>query len=47
MLSRHGRWFLPTMAAMLALAIGYAAYMDHSGVQSGTIGNVAPPYPVR
>jgi hypothetical protein len=46
-LSRHERWFLPTVAAMLALAIGYAVYMDVSGVQSGIIGNGAPPYPVR
>jgi hypothetical protein len=46
-LSRRGRWFLPTVVAMLALAIGYAVYMDVSGVQSGIIGNGAPPYPVQ
>ncbi|HEY0517512.1 MAG TPA: hypothetical protein VGD00_10355 [Solirubrobacteraceae bacterium] len=46
-LTRHPRWRAPVYAAMLALAVGYAIYMDHSGVQSGIIENGLPPYPVR
>jgi hypothetical protein len=46
-LSRRPGWRLPTYAAMLALAIGYAVYMDVSGVQTGIIDNGPPPYPVQ
>jgi hypothetical protein len=43
-LERHRRWRFPALAL---LALGYAIYMDHSGVQSGIIGNPPPPYPVQ
>jgi hypothetical protein len=46
-LQRHRRWWAPTLAALLALAVGYAVYMDRSGVQSGIVENPPPPYPVR
>jgi len=46
-LSRHPRWLRPVLAAFLLLAIGYAVYMDVSGVKSGIIDNPAPPYPVQ
>jgi hypothetical protein len=46
-LSRHPRWRLPTLLAMLALAVGYAIYMSASGVQNGIIDTGQPPYPVR
>jgi hypothetical protein len=46
-LERHPRWRAPVFAALLALALGYAVYMDHSGVQTGIIDNGSPPYPVR
>ena len=32
---------------LLVLALGYAAYMEHSGVKSGIIDNRPPPYPVQ
>jgi hypothetical protein len=46
-LERHRRWRFPVLAALALLALGYAIYMDHSGVQSGIIGNPPPPYPVQ
>jgi hypothetical protein len=46
-LERHRSWWTPTLAALLALAIGYAVYMDRSGVRTGIIENPPPPYPVR
>jgi hypothetical protein len=46
-LGRHPRWRWPTLAALAALALGYAVYMDVSGVRSGIIDNPPPPYPVR
>ncbi len=46
-LSRRPRWLAPVLAVFLLLAIGYAVYMDVSGVKSGIIENPAPPYPVR
>jgi hypothetical protein len=46
-LERRRRWWVPVMGAMLLLAIGYAVYMDVSGVKTGIIGNPPPPYPVR
>jgi hypothetical protein len=46
-LSRRPRWLWPVLAVLLALAVGYAVYMDVSGVQSGIVANPAPPYPVR
>jgi hypothetical protein len=35
------------VAAFAALNIGYAVYMDQSGVQSGIIEGPLPSYPVR
>jgi hypothetical protein len=46
-LTRHPRWRMPTLLAFAALILGYAIYMDRSGVQHGIIENPAPPYPVR
>lgn len=46
-LSRHPRWTMAVFAALLALAIGYAIYMNDSGVQTGIVDNPLPPYPVR
>jgi len=46
-LSRRPKWRLPTYGAIVALALGYAAYMTVSGVQTGIIQNGLPPYPVR
>jgi hypothetical protein len=46
-LERRPRWRLPVFCALAALALGYAVYMDVSGVQSGIVGNPPPPYPVR
>jgi len=46
-LTRHPRWRWPVFAAFALLAIGYALYMDVSGVRTGIIENPAPPYPVR
>jgi hypothetical protein len=46
-LTRHPRWTRPVLATLILLAIGYAVYMDVSGVKSGIIDNPPPPYPVR
>jgi len=46
-LTRYPRWRLPALLAFAALILGYAIYMDRSGVQHGIIGAPAPPYPVR
>lgn len=46
-LERHRRWTALVLAAFLALAIGYAVYMNASGVQTGIIDSPPPPYPVR
>jgi hypothetical protein len=46
-LERHRRWWLPALVAGLALVVGYAVYMDRSGVQHGIVENPLPPYPVR
>lgn len=46
-LARHPRWTRPVLAVLVLLAIGYAIYMDVSGVKSGIIDNPPPPYPVR
>jgi hypothetical protein len=46
-LTRNPRWAKLTFAAFLALAIGYAVYMDISGVRTGIIDAQPPPYPVR
>jgi hypothetical protein len=35
------------MIAFGALILGYAIYMDRSGVQHGIIDSPPPPYPVR
>lgn len=46
-LARHPRWRLATWVAFAALILGYAIYMDRSGVQHGIVQNPLPPYPVR
>jgi hypothetical protein len=46
-LERHRSWWTPVFGSFLALAIGYAIYMDHSGVRTGIIQNPPPPYPVK
>lgn len=46
-LSQRPRWRAPVLLGLLELAIGYAVYMDVSGVQTGIIDNPAPPYPVQ
>jgi hypothetical protein len=46
-LTRHSRWHLPALIAFGILILGYAIYMDRSGVQHGIIDNPPPPYPVR
>jgi hypothetical protein len=46
-LSRRPRWRWPVFAGFALLAVGYAVYMDVSGVKSGIIDNPLPPYPVQ
>jgi hypothetical protein len=46
-LARRPRWRLATWLAFAALVLGYAIYMDRSGVQHGIVENPLPPYPVR
>jgi hypothetical protein len=46
-LDRHPRLLVPTLAAWLAVIVGYAVYMHVEGVQSGLIDVGPPPYPVR
>ncbi|MGO9319962.1 MAG: hypothetical protein ACLQBY_04040 [Solirubrobacteraceae bacterium] len=46
-LGRRPSWTRPVLATFLLLAIGYAVYMDVSGVKSGIIDNPPPPYPVQ
>jgi hypothetical protein len=46
-LTRYPRWRIPALAAFALLILGYAIYMDRSGVQHGIIDNPPPPYPVR
>lgn len=46
-LTRYPRWRIPALIAFGALILGYAIYMDRSGVQHGIIDNPPPPYPVR
>jgi hypothetical protein len=46
-LARYPRWRAPALVAFAALILGYAIYMDRSGVQHGIIDAPAPPYPVR
>ncbi len=46
-LTRYPRWRVPALVAFAALIVGYAIYMDRSGVQHGIIDAPAPPYPVR
>jgi hypothetical protein len=44
-LRRHPRLLAPTLLAWLVLILGYAIYMNHSGVLHGIIENPPPPYP--
>jgi hypothetical protein len=46
-LSRHPRWRIPALIAFAVLILGYAIYMDRSGVQHGIIDNPPAPYPIR
>lgn len=46
-LSGRRRWWAPTLVCFLALVVGYAVYMDVSGVRTGIVENPPPPYPVR
>jgi hypothetical protein len=46
-LTRYPRWRVPALIAFALLIVGYAIYMDHSGVQHGIVDNPPPPYPVR
>ena len=38
---------IATLAAFAVLIVGYAGYMQHSGVRTGIIETGPPPYPVR
>jgi hypothetical protein len=46
-LTRRPGWRSPVFAAFALLAIGYAVYMEVSGVKTGIIDNPPPPYPVQ
>jgi hypothetical protein len=46
-LTARPRWRVVTLLAFCALILGYAIYMDRSGVRTGIIDNPPPPYPVR
>jgi hypothetical protein len=46
-LTRYPRWRVPALIALALLILGYAIYMDHSGVRHGIVENPPPPYPVR
>jgi hypothetical protein len=46
-LTRYPRWRLPALVAFAVLILGYAIYMDRSGLQHGILDNPPPPYPVR
>ncbi|HLH13893.1 MAG TPA: hypothetical protein VKV16_03820, partial [Solirubrobacteraceae bacterium] len=46
-LRRHRRWWAPALAVFLVLVVGYAVYMDVSGVRSGIVEAPPPPYLVR
>jgi hypothetical protein len=46
-LTRNPRWRVPALLAFAVLILGYAIYMDHSGLQHGILENPPPPYPVR
>lgn len=46
-LTSRRRWRIPSWIAFVVLILGYAIYMDHSGVEHGIIDNPLPPYPVR
>jgi hypothetical protein len=46
-LTRYPRWRIPALVAFGILILGYAIYMDRSGLQHGIVDNPPPPYPVR
>lgn len=46
-LARYPRWRTAALLGFAALILGYAIYMDRSGVQHGIIDAPPPPYPVR
>lgn len=46
-LTHHPRCRVPALASFALLILGYAIYMDRSGVLHGIIDSPPPPYPVR
>jgi hypothetical protein len=46
-LTKYPRLRVPALVAFALLILGYAIYMDRSGVRHGILDNPAPPYPVR
>ncbi len=46
-LTRRPGWRVATWAAFGALIVGYAVYMDRTGVVHGIVRNPLPPYPIR
>lgn len=46
-LTDRPRWRRPTLALFALLIVGYAIYMDRSGVLHGIVENPPPPYPIR
>jgi hypothetical protein len=46
-LSRHQRMQMPALVIFALLIVGYAVYMQHSGLRTGVLDSPPPPYPVR
>lgn len=46
-LTERPNWRRPALALFAMLIVGYAIYMDRSGVLHGIVENPPPPYPVR
>lgn len=46
-LAKRPGWRLPALGVFLVLVVGYAVYMDVSGVRTGIVDNPLPPYPVQ
>ncbi|MHB8243288.1 MAG: hypothetical protein ACYDHN_15035 [Solirubrobacteraceae bacterium] len=46
-LSKHRRIWRPVAISLVALSLGYAGYMAHSGVRTGIVSVGPPPYPVK
>jgi hypothetical protein len=45
-LTRHPSWRAPVLIAFAVLILGYAIYMDRSGVQHGIVDSPPPSYPI-